>query len=207
MRHKVSHLNKFHWKHFKNCLEELFLHIWSSVPWILKRGWLEGSGRRLISSMVKTKRIAFLFLQKKYFKNCQIFWEKKWMLEIFPDFFLRIGLNWRLLVEFHISNIEEQRGYFFIHFYLQNIYFWFRIFEEKKGIFFLDLVRYLNCLTFFLWYFFWRSFLMFWIFWDIFALFLDFLIFCRVTKVTSKRYAGYYWTPKWPKIGTNRVKR
>ena len=39
-------------------------------PWILKRAGLESSGRRLISSIGKTKIIAFFFLAKKnIFKN------------------------------------------------------------------------------------------------------------------------------------------
>ena len=37
-------------------------------PWILKRAGLESSGRRLISSIGKTKRIAFFFCQKKITK-------------------------------------------------------------------------------------------------------------------------------------------
>ena len=40
-------------------------------PWILKRGGLESSGQRIISSMGKTKRTAFFsfFGKKKIFKN------------------------------------------------------------------------------------------------------------------------------------------
>ena len=34
-------------------------------PWILKQAGLESSGQRLISSIGKTKRIAFLFFRKK----------------------------------------------------------------------------------------------------------------------------------------------
>ena len=34
------------------------------------------------------------------------------LFQIFPDFFLRIGLDWRALVKSHIPNIEKQRGYF-----------------------------------------------------------------------------------------------
>ena len=54
-------------------------------PWILKRGGLESSGQKLISSFGKTKRIAFLYFffgKKKYFQNFQIFWKKV----IFWDF-------------------------------------------------------------------------------------------------------------------------
>ena len=38
-------------------------------PWILKRGGVESSGRRLISSIGKTKRIAFFFCKKKIFSK------------------------------------------------------------------------------------------------------------------------------------------
>ena len=36
-------------------------HAQGTPPWILKRGGVESSGRRLISSFVKTKRIAFFY--------------------------------------------------------------------------------------------------------------------------------------------------
>ena len=53
-----------------------------------------------------------------------------------------------------------------------------------------------------------------WIFWNFLSLFLyfflrssdSFWIIFKVTKVTTKHYWGYYWTQKWPKITTNRVK-
>ena len=47
-----------------------------TLPWILKRGGMETSGQRLISSISKTKRITFFFAKKKYFSNFQSF-EKK----------------------------------------------------------------------------------------------------------------------------------
>ena len=47
---------------------------------------------------------------------------------------------------------------------------------------------------------FWR-FLDFYIFLDIFDFFLMFCILFKVTKVTNKRYGGYYRTPK---MGYNR---
>ena len=47
-------------------------------PWILKRGVLESSGQRLISSIGKTKRIASLFFGKKnIFKIFKFLEEKK----------------------------------------------------------------------------------------------------------------------------------
>ena len=62
-------------------------------PWILKRGGVESSGRRLISSIGKSKRIAFFFFKEKiYFQNFEIFWNKV----IFPDFsrFFFSGFGW-----------------------------------------------------------------------------------------------------------------
>ena len=54
-------------------------------PWILKRGWVESAGQRLISSIGKTERIAFLFNffdKKNIFKIFQFF-EKR---DLFLDF-------------------------------------------------------------------------------------------------------------------------
>ena len=50
-------------------------------PWILKRAGLESSGQRLISSIGKTKGIAFPFFWQKERRK------KKWYFEIFWDFF------------------------------------------------------------------------------------------------------------------------
>ena len=50
------------------------------------------------------------------------FKKKKWFFEILPDFsrffFLRIGLNWRALVESCIPNIEKRRGLYIFGLYL-----------------------------------------------------------------------------------------
>ena len=54
-------------------------HAQGTPPWILKRGGLESSGRKLISSFGKTKRIAFFFFfrrKKNIFKIFRFF-EKK----------------------------------------------------------------------------------------------------------------------------------
>ena len=58
-------------------------------PWILKWAGLESSGRRLISSIVKTKIIAFFFGNFFFFLlNFQIFGEeKKFFLVGFLTFF------------------------------------------------------------------------------------------------------------------------
>ena len=45
-------------------------------PWILKQAGLESSGQRLISSIGKTKRIAFFFRPKKNIFNIFRFFEK-----------------------------------------------------------------------------------------------------------------------------------
>ena len=61
-------------------------------PWILKRGGLESSGRRLISSIGKTKRIAFFyffFWRKNIFSKFSDFLKKSdffGFFEIFSDF-------------------------------------------------------------------------------------------------------------------------
>ena len=63
-------------------------------PWILKQGGLDSSGQRLISSIGKTER--FFFLAKKtFFINYKFFENTLFFL----DFFFRIGLDLRALVE------------------------------------------------------------------------------------------------------------
>ena len=54
--------------------------------------------------------------------------EKKF---IFPDFFLRIGLDWRALVKSHIPNIEKQRVFFLTDFFF-FFFFFFLIFNFWK---------------------------------------------------------------------------
>ena len=57
-----------------------FVRNAQGTPWILKRGWLESSGQILISSIGKTKIIAFFsyffWAKKIYFKKIQIFQKK-----------------------------------------------------------------------------------------------------------------------------------
>ena len=87
-------------------------------PCILKRGELESSGQRLISSIGKTKRIAYFLLAKKaFFKNFTIF---------FLLFFLRIGLAWTPLVRNKI---------FFYYYSLRFFLEYFKI-EKKNNIIF-----------------------------------------------------------------------
>ena len=57
-------------------------------PWILKWSGLESSGRRLISSIGKTKRKGFFLGQKQYFKNFEIFWKKVFFLDFQILFYL-----------------------------------------------------------------------------------------------------------------------
>ena len=52
----------------------------------------------------------FFWITKIIFKNFRFF-EKKVPFQIFLDFFLRIGLDWRALVESRSPNIENQRGF------------------------------------------------------------------------------------------------
>ena len=59
-------------------------------PWNLKRGGLESSGQRLISSIGKTKRRALFFFnkQKKNLQKFLIFWgEKRFLTDFYPRFF------------------------------------------------------------------------------------------------------------------------
>ena len=55
------------------------------------------------------------------------------------------------------------------------------------------------------------GFLDFWNLLDFFGFFLDFFVFFlvsfKVTKVTTKCYHGYYWTPKIAKNGPNQHKK
>ena len=55
----------------------------------------------------------------------------------------------------------------------------------------------------FFWIFFWIFWTFFWIFWDflIFWIFKICLVSFKVTKVSTKSYHGYYWTPKIAKNG------
>ena len=55
------------------------------TPWILKWVGLESSGQRLISSIGKTKRIAFCLGKKKYLKKIR-FVKEKIIFVIFLDF-------------------------------------------------------------------------------------------------------------------------
>ena len=101
-------------------------------PWILKWAGLESSGQRLISSIGKTKRI-YKNWQKKYFKILRFF-EDIFFVRFFHIFILRIGLDWRALVQSHIPNIEKQRVFFLAErfFCFKNFQFFF----EKKNRFF-----------------------------------------------------------------------
>ena len=70
-------------------------------PWILKRGGLESSGRRLISLIGKTKRIAFFFFsakKKNLFKKISIFLKKKFFFNLFLKIYFAEEKNPILLV-------------------------------------------------------------------------------------------------------------
>ena len=89
-------------------------------PWNLKLGGLESSGPRLISSIGKTKRIAFFLAKKKYFQNFQIFWKKRIFLdflrffEIF-DFFWYFPIFWVFFMDIlsFLGFLVEIVGYLF----------------------------------------------------------------------------------------------
>ena len=65
----------------------LLRHAQTTAPWILKRGGLERSGRRLISLNGKTKRIDFYLIFLAKFFSSSTFSEKK--KEQKKDFFLK----------------------------------------------------------------------------------------------------------------------
>ena len=111
-------------------------------PWILKRVGLESTGWRLISSIGKTKRIAFFFGKKKYAQNVQIF--LKWFFKDFLTFFCRfldfltfsifLGFLWVFWVFWDIF-WDFLR---FVGFFLDFLDFWiFWIYLDFFG-FFLD---------------------------------------------------------------------
>ena len=133
---------KIYSDNYHGCVKSIFIFEWDSLfPWILKRGGLESSGRRLISSNGKTNRRVFflLFFSSKF----SDFLKKK---SVFLRFFLRIWLDWRALVESHIPNIEKQRGFFFAEkksFFSKISVFW------RKKVIFWDFLR----ILIFFWHF------------------------------------------------------
>ena len=119
----------------------------------MKWAGLESSGQWLISTIGKIKRIAFFFGIKTIFKISDFL--KKPFFEIFQDFsdfFLRIGLDWRALVNLRIPYIETWRGFF--SFFFSSDFFWDH----------WHFLIYLTTLDI-LWFF--RTFLDFWNFYEI----------------------------------------
>ena len=116
----------------------------------------------------------------------KIFWKKRFVsdfLEIFWDFFLRIGLDWRALVKRRSPNIEKQRGFF-----CWTIFFLIKEYWEKKSNFwmfspFLILFEFL------------------WFSMDFFFNYFFNKIFFKVIEVTTKSFQGDYWTPKMASNG------
>ena len=100
----------------------LFCHAQGTLPWILKWAGLESSGQRLISSISKTKRIAFLSCKQFFslWKFPDFFVEKKWFFEIYQDF-LRF---W----DFSIFFVTYSN--FFLGFYVFFLFFWGEFFED-----------------------------------------------------------------------------
>ena len=85
-------------------------------PWILIRGGLESSGRRLISSMGKIKRIAFFFCKILYFfKMFSFFLLKK------KYFFFKFFL---IFVFFERKKITVHNFFFKCIFCVFWIFFW-----------------------------------------------------------------------------------
>ena len=128
--------------------------------------------------MAKQRKLIFFFpANKKYiYKIFEILEKKKCFLsifEIFWDFFLRIGLDWRTLVKLRIPNIEKHKDFFVRPKYFSKC----RVFD--KSIFFL-IFRF-----FFLHFFIFLKFLMFfWFIW-IFGLFE---IFFWILEIF-----GFFW--------------
>ena len=75
-------------------------------------------------------------MEKNIFKSFRYKSDFLRFFESFPDFFLcRIWLNWRALVEWHIPNVDKQRGIiyvFFMNFFSSEI----MNFLKKKKVFF-----------------------------------------------------------------------
>ena len=98
---------------------------WNAPPWILKTGCTVELWLNPVLLILKYKKIAF-FVSQKILKK----WFFLWFSEIFPDFFLRIGLDWRSLVELRSPNIEKRRGFFlFLKNYLLRFSDFFDHFE------------------------------------------------------------------------------
>ena len=128
---------------------------------------------------------SILFFGKKNekVKILEIFWDFWGFLDICPflTFFLIFGFIMGFLFYFIIG--------FFLDFFLNFLDFFWIFFQ----IFFS-----------FFWFFFpiFRFFEIFWFIWDFF---LGGGIPFKVTKVTTKSYQGYYWTPKIAKNGPNSI--
>ena len=118
-------------------------------PWILKRGALESSGQRLISSIGKTKKIAFFFHQQLFFLQKKIF--KRWF---FKDFSRFLGTFW-----------------FFDHFW-KKLEFW-----RFLWIFWIFILYFRIFFWFFRSFFIFWTYSDFWIFWNFLKFLVFFWIF------------------------------
>ena len=135
----------------------------SGPNWTLKNG----------HSFIKDHRIVcFLFVKSGLIE------EKRFSLRFFQNLFLRIGLNWRALVDLQSPNIEKQRGFFFAeNFFVQN----FDLLKKKKNEFlwfcdFLIIFYIFFILGVFMDFFF---FFFFFNFFDFSDFFFNFFGFCK----------------------------
>ena len=148
-------------------------------PWILKQAGLESSGRRLISSIGKTKKNAFFcfWQKKKYFQNFQIFWN----IVIFSDF----RIVWPFLTIFGFFGFFYEFLNFFGYFGFFWIFWIFLDFLDFLDVFWIFgfFEIFWNYLDFFGFIFFWLLLLM---------------LLLKITKVTT----GH---KKLPKMGQNSI--
>ena len=115
-------------------------------------------------------RIAFFSPAKK-----QIFlWD-------FSDFFLRIGLHWKALVESCISNIEKRRGFLIFFFWSKKIFF--KNFGFLK-IYFFYFLRFSD---------FWTILNFFWIFGVLYRIFEFFWIYAFFCLLFFLDFLDFFW--------------
>ena len=160
----------------------LFLFVQKLATWIYSYSYSRdkllftdhSSGQRLIPSINKPKRIFFLIISLTIFG----FLEKKCdFVDFFLLFFsfLRIGLNWRALVELCIPIIFPPKKIHIENFRLKKKIFWeFLIFFYKHFWYFLGFWCIFSLIFLFYFFFTFWNFRFFWNFGEILEFFFRF---------------------------------
>ena len=119
-------------------------------PWILKWAGLESSGQRLISSIGKTKRIAFFFSPNKIFSKFTDFKNREF-LRFFQIFFSGLGWTGELWSN-RINLMLRNKEYFFV--VAAKIYFskMSDVFRKKKDFLTIFLIFFLLLFLLILWF-------------------------------------------------------